>query len=60
MISSMEPVLPLYLQSTFGLDVSKIGLVYIAAVVPSFICRFSLFKAVSTSRRSRIYPQRPR
>ncbi|KAL1952322.1 hypothetical protein VTO73DRAFT_1471 [Trametes versicolor] len=37
MISSMEPVLPLYLQSTFGLDVSKIGLVYIAAVVPSFI-----------------------
>lgn len=40
MISSMEPVLPLYLQSTFGLDVSKIGLVYIAAVVPSFICAF--------------------
>ncbi len=40
MISSMEPVLPLYLQSTFGLDVSKIGLVYIAAVVPSFVCTF--------------------
>lgn len=58
MISSMEPVLPLYLQSTFGLDVSKIGLVYIAAVVPSFICGSSS-KAVLTSRISRIYPQRP-
>ncbi|KAI0325628.1 MFS general substrate transporter [Cubamyces sp. BRFM 1775] len=37
MISSLEPVLPLYLQSTYGFDVSKVGLVYIAAVVPSFI-----------------------
>ncbi|KAI0651431.1 MFS general substrate transporter [Trametes meyenii] len=36
MISSLEPVLPLYLQSEYGLDVSKVGLVYIAAVVPSF------------------------
>lgn len=38
MISSLEPVVPLYLQSVYGLDVSKIGLIYIAAVVPSFIC----------------------
>ncbi|KAJ8473714.1 hypothetical protein ONZ51_g7690 [Trametes cubensis] len=37
MISSLEPVLPLYLQSTYGFDVSKVGLIYIAAVVPSFI-----------------------
>ncbi|KAI0761685.1 MFS general substrate transporter [Trametes elegans] len=37
MISSIEPVLPLYLQSEYGLNVSKVGLVYIAAVVPSFI-----------------------
>ncbi|KAL7285847.1 hypothetical protein ACG7TL_000956 [Trametes sanguinea] len=37
LISSTEPVLPLYLQSTFNFDVSKVGLVYIAAVVPSFI-----------------------
>ncbi|KAI0666238.1 MFS general substrate transporter [Trametes maxima] len=36
MISSLEPVLPLYLQAEYGLDVSKVGLVYIAAVVPSF------------------------
>ncbi len=37
-ITSQEPALPLYLQSTYNFDVSKIGLVYIAAVVPSFIC----------------------
>ncbi|KAI0358937.1 MFS general substrate transporter [Trametes cingulata] len=37
MLTSLEPVLPLYLQSTFGLDVSKIGLIYIVAVVPSFV-----------------------
>ncbi|KAI0367508.1 MFS general substrate transporter [Pilatotrama ljubarskyi] len=37
MLTSLEPVLPLYLQETFGLDVSKIGLVYIVAVVPSFV-----------------------
>ncbi|KAI1786300.1 MFS general substrate transporter [Ganoderma leucocontextum] len=36
-LSSQEPALPLYLQSTYNFDVSKIGLVYIAAVVPSFI-----------------------
>lgn len=41
MISSVEPVLPLYLQSKYGLDVSKVGLVYIAAVVPSFICMYT-------------------
>lgn len=40
-ITSQEPALPLYLQSTYGLDVSKVGLVYIAAVVPSFICQSS-------------------
>ncbi|KAI0825235.1 MFS general substrate transporter [Trametes gibbosa] len=37
MISSLEPVLPLFLQSTYGLDASKVGLVYIAAIVPSFV-----------------------
>ncbi|KAI8983350.1 MFS general substrate transporter [Trametes punicea] len=37
MIISLEPVLPLYLQATFGFDASKVGLVYIAAVVPSFV-----------------------
>ncbi|RPD81570.1 MFS general substrate transporter [Lentinus tigrinus ALCF2SS1-7] len=36
-ITSQEPALPLYLQSTYGLDVSKVGLVYLAAVIPSFI-----------------------
>ncbi|KAI0757424.1 MFS general substrate transporter [Daedaleopsis nitida] len=36
-ITSQEPALPLYLQSTYGLNVSKVGLVYIAAIVPSFI-----------------------
>ena len=37
-ISAQEPALPLYLQSTYNFDVSKIVLVYIAAIVPSFIC----------------------
>ncbi|PIL30877.1 MFS general substrate transporter [Ganoderma sinense ZZ0214-1] len=36
-ITAQEPALPLYLQSTYNFDVSKIGLVYIAAIVPSFI-----------------------
>ncbi|RDX43975.1 MFS general substrate transporter [Lentinus brumalis] len=35
-VTSQEPALPLYLQSTYGLDVSKVGLVYLAAVIPSF------------------------
>ncbi|CDO70927.1 hypothetical protein BN946_scf184829.g35 [Trametes cinnabarina] len=37
MITSTEPVLPLYLQTTFDFDVSKVGLIYIAAIVPSFV-----------------------
>ncbi|KAM5534344.1 hypothetical protein V8D89_011937 [Ganoderma adspersum] len=36
-ITTQEPALPLYLQSIYNFDVSKIGLVYIAAIVPSFI-----------------------
>ena len=37
-LTSQEPVLPLYLEAIYGLDTAKIGLVYIAAIVPSFIC----------------------
>ncbi|KAH9927461.1 MFS general substrate transporter [Epithele typhae] len=38
-LTSQEPVVPLYLGGTYGLDTSQIGLVYIAAVIPSFICK---------------------
>ncbi|EJF58463.1 MFS general substrate transporter [Dichomitus squalens LYAD-421 SS1] len=36
-MTSQEPALPLYLHSAYSFGVSKVGLIYIAAVVPSFI-----------------------
>ncbi|KAI0735682.1 MFS general substrate transporter [Earliella scabrosa] len=36
-ITSQEPVIPLYLQSTYGLSAGAVGLVYLAGVVPSLI-----------------------
>ncbi|KAI0762569.1 MFS general substrate transporter [Fomes fomentarius] len=36
-ITSQEPVVPLYLRSIYGLTVDKIGLVYLAVVIPTFI-----------------------
>jgi len=35
--TGLEPVIPPYLQSTWGLSVTQVGLVYIAAVVPNFV-----------------------
>ena len=49
-ITTQEPALPLYLQSTYNFDVSKIGLVYIAAIVPSFICEHPAASLSSTYR----------
>lgn len=36
--SSQEPALPLHLQQVWGLGSAKVGLVYLAAVVPTIIC----------------------
>ena len=38
-LTSQEPVLPLYLEAVYGFDTAKVGLVYIGAVVPSFVCK---------------------
>lgn len=37
--SSQEPVVPLYLQALWGLNSSKVGLVYLAAVIPTLFCK---------------------
>lgn len=37
--SSQEPALPLHLQTTWGLDSSKVGLIFLAAVVPTLFCK---------------------
>ena len=37
-ISSEEPALPLHLQDIWNFNPSKVGLVYIAAVVPTLFC----------------------
>ena len=37
-ISSEEPALPLHLQDVWNFNPSKVGLVYIAAVVPTLFC----------------------
>lgn len=36
--SSQEPTLPLHLQAIWGLNSSKVGLVFLAAVVPTLFC----------------------
>jgi len=43
--SSQEPALPLHLQAVWGLDSSKVGLVFLAAVIPTLVCAFLLFNA---------------
>jgi hypothetical protein len=37
--SSQEPALPLHLQAIWGLKSSKVGLVFLAAVVPTLFCK---------------------
>ena len=37
--STTEPTLPLHLQEIWNLASSKIGLVYMAVVIPSLICK---------------------
>ena len=53
LVTTQEPVLPLYLEATYGLDTSKIGLVYIAAVVPSFICKLLYNTVIVIARPNR-------
>lgn len=36
--SMQEPTLPLHLQSVWGYNSDKVGLVYMAALVPALIC----------------------
>ena len=36
--SAQEPAVPLYLQSLWGLNSSKVGLIYLAAVIPTLFC----------------------
>jgi MFS family permease len=37
--SAQEPTLPLHLQDVWGLDSAKVGLVYLAGVVPTLFCQ---------------------
>ena len=45
MYSSQEPALPLHLQAAWGLDSSQVGLVFLAAVVPTLFCAYFQFNA---------------
>lgn len=38
--SAQEPTIPLHMQAVWGLDSGKVGLVFIAAVVPTLFCAF--------------------
>ena len=38
--STTEPTLPLHLQEIWNLASSKVGLIYMAVVIPSLICEY--------------------
>ena len=41
--TSQEPALPVRLQDLYGFDSLKVGLVFLAAVVPTIFCKFSRY-----------------
>ena len=45
-ISAQEPALPLHLQDVWGFNSAKVGLVYIAAVIPALFCTLLLIYAL--------------
>lgn len=45
---SVEPTLPLKLQDSFGFDSTKVGLVFLAAVVPTFACKSPVLATCQT------------
>lgn len=38
-LGTQEPTIPLQLEKIWGLDSAKVGLVFLAAVVPTVVCK---------------------
>lgn len=53
--SSQEPTIPLHLQQVWNLDSGKVGLVFIAAVVPTLFCEFYPLRLLLESHQ--IFPK---